>query len=333
LNKFGKKIEPSYIKLLKNGQFTERIAKAEEMLTNCVCCPRKCQTDRTLKKNGFCKSGCLPVVSSYTKHMGEEPVISGVNGAGNVFFGNCNLRCVFCQNHEISQNWNEENKNEVSVEKLASIMLELQSLGCHNIGLVSPTHFSAPILKAIFTAAGGGLKIPIVYNSNGYDSVEMLKLFEGIIDIYLPDFKWGDNLSGSEYSKANNYFDSAKKAVKEMFRQTGSDFILEDGILKRGMIVRHLVMPNELAETENVFRFISEELSADLYVSVMSQYYPVNKAMDYPLISRKISLREYEKAVELLEKYGLKNGFIQELESYENYRPDFSGGRENPFNN
>lgn len=283
--------------------------------------------------NGFCLSGYLPIVSSYTKHLGEEPVISGKNGAGNIFFGNCNLRCVFCQNYEISQNWKVERNNEVGFNRLAEIMIELQNEGCHNIGLVSPTHFAPQILKSVCIAAGKGLNLPIVYNSNGYDSVETLKLFEGVADIYLPDFKWGDNTNGKEYSKAENYFDSAKSALKEMFRQVGGELVIENGILKKGLIIRHLVMPNELAETEKIFEFIVNELGREVYISLMSQYYPVNKSAEYPLISRKISLREYEKALELLDKYGLHNGFFQELESSNNYRPQFEKSRNNPFNN
>jgi putative pyruvate formate lyase activating enzyme len=275
----------------------------------------------------------LPIISAYTPHFGEEPVISGSRGAGNIFFGNCNLKCVFCQNYEISQSRNTENHKEVSFEDLADIMIELQNKGCHNIGLVSPTHFTPQILKSVYLAAQKGLEIPLVYNSNGYDSVDTLKLYEKVIDVYLPDFKWGDNESGKEYSKADSYFDFTKKAIKEMFRQTEGEVIIEDGIMKRGMIIRHLVMPNELAETEKVFEFIASELSPQVYVSLMAQYCPANKADDYPLISRRISAREYEKALDLVDKYKLTNCFIQELESSDNYLPDFNGNRENPFNN
>lgn len=260
-------------------------------------------------------------------------MISGKKGAGNIFFGNCNLRCVFCQNFEISQNPKTENQREVSFEKLAEIIISLQDSGCHNIGLVSPTHYAIQILKSIYIAVSNGLNIPVVYNSNGYDSVEMLKLYEGVVDIYLPDFKWGNNSNGKEYSKAENYFDSAKLAIKEMFRQVGSSHIIENGVLKRGLIIRHLVMPNELAESEKVFEFIASELSCDVHISLMSQYYPTNKAEKYPLINRKISGREYEKVLELLEKYNLHKGYLQELESYENYRPSFNNDRFNPFNN
>lgn len=302
-------------------------------MKNCVSCPRNCSVDRTKGKGGFCLSGALPVISSYTPHFGEEPVISGQNGAGNIFFGNCNLRCVFCQNFEISQSWKTENQFEIPINKLAEIMLELQRKKCHNIGLVSPTHFSPQIIQALFIAVKKGLNIPIVYNSNGYDSVDMLRYFEDVADIYLPDFKWGDSLNGKEFSKADNYFNTAKLAVKEMYRQVGSSVIIENGVMKRGLIIRHLVMPNELAETEKVFDFIACELGNEVHVSVMAQYYPTHKAEKYPLISRKISEREYEKVIELIDKYELHNGFVQELESSENYQPDFKNKRENPFNN
>ncbi len=181
----------SYIQTIENGDFEDRIARAEKILQSCTSCPRNCNIDRTNGEYGICQSGSLPVVSSYTPHFGEEPVLSGSRGAGNIFFGNCNLRCVFCQNYVISQNYKVERKNEVSNERLADIMVELQGKDCHNIGLVSPTHFSASILRSIYLAAIKGLRLPIIYNTNGYDSVEMLKLYDGVIDIYLPDFKWG----------------------------------------------------------------------------------------------------------------------------------------------
>lgn len=303
------------------------------MLEHCTVCPRQCLNDRRVSSSGYCRSGYLPSVSSYTPHFGEEPVLSGSRGAGNIFFSNCNLRCVFCQNHEISQNPAEENRHEVSFERLADIMLELQQRGCHNIGLVSPSHYSAQIISAIEIAAGKGLNLPVIYNSNGYDSSAMLRLYDGIADIYLPDLKYGDNAAAMEYSRAPHYFDTAKLAVKEMFRQTGSELIYEGGVLVRGLIIRHLVLPNGLAETEEVFRFIAEELSPEVHISLMSQYYPAYRAGEKVLISRTLRLSEYQRAVGLLDKYGLKNGWIQEPESQENYRPDFQKDRLNPFGN
>jgi putative pyruvate formate lyase activating enzyme len=282
---------------------------------------------------GICQSLELPIVSSYTPHHGEEPVLSGTNGAGNIFFGNCNLRCVFCQNHEISQNWKVEKDNEVSYERIADIMIELQNKGCHNIGLVSPTHFSAQILKSIYLAALKELNIPIIYNTNGYDSVEMIKLFKDVIDIYLPDFKYGDNQYAKKYSRVDNYFEHAGKAIKEMFNQVGDELVYDNDVVVRGLIIRHLVLPNGLSETEKVFKFIAEELSPNIHISLMSQYYPSNKANNDILLSRQLRISEYEKAIVLMEKYGLHNGWIQELESSDNYRPQFNSNRQNPFEN
>jgi len=324
---------PSYIKLFESGELNQRAEKVLQILESCSSCPHNCEIDRTHGEVGTCKSGELPIVSSYTAHFGEEPVLSGTKGAGNIFFGNCNLRCMFCQNFEISQNWKVEKQHEISFELLADIMIELQSRDCHNIGLVSPTHFSAQILKSISLAVEKGLHIPIIYNSNGYDSVEMLKLYNGVIDIYLPDFKYGDNQFAKTYSNADNYFDHAKKAIKEMFNQVGDELIYDGDVAVRGLIIRHLVLPNGLAESEKVFQFIAEELSPNVHISLMSQYFPANKAYKDILINRKLRFSEYEKAVGLMEKYGLHNGWIQEMESSENYRPYFYENRVNPFKN
>jgi len=327
------KFVPSYIQTFRSGELEKRLTKAEKILQSCTSCPRNCNVDRTNGEYGICQSGDLPVVSSYTPHFGEEPVLSGSRGAGNIFFGNCNLRCVFCQNYVISQNYKVERKNEVSHGRLAEIMLELQGKDCHNIGLVSPTHFTVPILKSIYLAIVKGLNLPIIYNTNGYDSVEMLQLYDGVIDIYLPDFKYGENSVGRTYSKVSDYFDAVRPAIKEMYRQVGSELVYEDGVVVRGLIIRHLVMPNGLAETENVFRFIAEELDPKVHISLMAQYYPSNKADKYPLISRNISYSEYARAVELLDKFGLENGWVQEMESKESYRPFFEETREDPFRN
>ncbi len=325
-------MEPSYVKLYRSGEFEKRLEKVNEILSNCNACPKNCNINRLNNEYSFCLSRNLPIVSSYTLHFGEEPVLSGTNGVGNVFFGNCNLRCIYCQNFEISQNWKVEKDHEVSFERLADIFLELQNKNAHSIGLVSPTHFAPQILKSIFVAVENGLNIPIIYNSNGYDSVEVLKLFDGIIDIYLPDFKYGNNELARKYSYINNYFDSAKNAIAEMYRQTGSKLIYKDNLVKRGLIIRHLVLPNDISESEKVFKFISE-LDNEIHISLMSQYFPTHKSSKEILLSRTLREREYENAIDLLEKYNLKNGWIQELESHENYRPDFNLNRENPFNN
>ena len=326
-------ISPSYLKLLNSGAFEKIIVNASKILDSCCSCPRNCRVDRSNNLMGYCQSGKLPVVSSYTKHFGEEPVISGTRGAGNIFFGNCNLKCLFCQNYEISQNSKQENNNEVSLERLAEIMIELQDRNCHNIGLVSPTHFSVQILNSILLASRMGLHIPIVYNTNGYDSVEMLKLFRGVADIYLPDFKYGNNLYGKTYSGAINYFDYTKKAVKEMYNQVGDELIYDGEVIVRGLIIRHLVLPNGLAESERVFQFISEELSPNIHISLMSQYYPTNKSQKDILIDRPIRESEYEKAISLMDKYGLHNGWFQEMESSPQYIPEFNKSRHKPFRN
>ncbi len=322
--------EPSYIKLFHSGELERRVVSAEKILQSCTSCPRNCKVNRTANEFGTCQSGSKPVVSSYTPHFGEEPLLSGTKGAGNIFFGNCNLRCDFCQNFIISQNPKEENKLAVSTERLSEIMLELQNLGCHNIGLVSPTHFAVPILSSIYSAVKTGLKLPIIYNTNGYDSVEILKLYEDVVDIYLPDLKYGSNDAGRKYSKAPGYFEYAKSAVKEMYRQVGSELIIGNGVLVRGLIVRHLILPNNLADTEEVFKFISQ-LDKKICISLMTQYFPTNKANTKPLLNRNINFAEYYKAMNLLDKYGLENGWVQELESENYYRPQFEQTRIEPF--
>jgi len=324
---------PSYIKLLQNGELQIRVEQALQILESCTSCPRNCMVNRMMGELGYCLSGNLPIVSSYTSHFGEEPVLSGSKGAGNIFFGNCNLRCIFCQNFEISQNWKAEQYNQVTHERLADIMIELQDRGCHNIGLVSPTHFSATILKSIYIAAAKGLTLPIIYNTNGYDSVETLKLYEGVIDIYLPDFKYGSDEYANKYSGADNYFEKTKEAIKEMYRQVGSKLIYNGSVVVRGLIIRHLVLPNGLAESERVFKFIAEELNPDVHISLMSQYYPANKAYKEILLNRTLRESEYDRVLELMEKYGLHNGWFQAMESHDYYRPNFVSNRNDPFEN
>ncbi len=263
---------PSY-KKISVGDFAERLNLADEIIKNCTSCPRNCLADRTNGEFGTCQSRDLLIVSSFTTHFGEEPVLSGTRGAGNIFFGNCNLRCDYCQNFVISQNPKAEIRNEVSIERLSDIMIELQNKNCHNVGLVSPTHYAVPILKSIKIASDKGLNLPIIYNTNGYDSVEMLKLYKNVIDIYLPDFKYGNNEYGRRYSKVPDYFDKAKLAIREMYGQVGSDLIYENDVVVRGLIIRHLVLPNGLAESEEVFKFIAE-LDIKIHISLMAQYFP-----------------------------------------------------------
>jgi len=320
---------PGYLKLLKTGELHERADALMALLRNCTLCPRDCHVDRTAGRLGYCRSGYLPIISSYCAHYGEEPVLSGRKGSGTIFFGNCNLRCVFCQNHQISQPEGSLKEKEAGFERLAEMMLELQAQGCHNINFVSPSHFAAQIVKAVDIAASKGLRIPLVYNTNGYDSLGTLRLLEGIIDIYLPDIKYSDNNAALEYSKVADYVEHSRGAIVEMKRQAGDLIIDSEGIAQRGLIVRHLVLPNDLAGSRESLRFISEKVGKETYISVMSQYFPTHKAAEYPLISRPISFLEYEKVLEWLDSFGLENGWMQEHSSRDFYQPDFD--KDNPF--
>jgi putative pyruvate formate lyase activating enzyme len=322
---------PSY-KKISEEDFAQRLTRADEIIKKCTSCPRNCLADRSNGEFGTCQSRDLPIVSSYTPHFGEEPVLSGTKGAGNIFFGNCNLRCDYCQNFVISQNPKAEIKNEVSHARLAEIMIELQSRNCHNIGLVSPTHFAVPILKSIKLAIDKDFWLPIIYNTNGYDSVEVLKLYKDVIDIYLPDFKYGNNEYGRRYSKIPDYFDKCKLAITEMYNQLGSELVYENGVVVRGLIIRHLVLPNGLADSEEVFKFISE-LGPRIHISLMAQYFPTNRAEKNILLNRTVRHSEFTRVIELLDKYGLENGWIQEMESHDFYRPNFDDDREDPFGN
>ena len=276
-----------------------------------------------------------PIVSSYCIHYGEEPVLVGdeklnsENGVGNIFFGNCNLKCIYCQNHQISQNYSYEDKYEINIEKLSDIMIELQNKKVNSIGLVSPTHFIPQIINALEIAINKGLFLPLIYNTNSYDSVKIISLLNGIIDIYLPDFKYSDDKYAKQYSNAKEYFEIAKANITEMYNQVGSGLIIENGVLKRGLIIRHLVLPNDLAGSYEILKFISE-LDKNITISVMSQFNPLHKSKRYDLLSRTISSREYYKVLDWVEKLGLENGFIQDFDSKEYYIPDFEN-RKQPF--
>lgn len=322
-------MDPKYLTLLAENKLEERVEQLETLLRSCTVCPKDCGNDRLSGEIAACYSGRLPIVSSYTAHFGEEPCLSGTNGAGNIFFGNCNLRCVYCQNYQISQTWKEQKKNEVTHERLAEMMLELQDRGCHNIGFVSPTHFAPQMARAILIAARKGLRLPIVYNTNAYDSVEVLKLLDGIVDIYLPDLKYADSDTGFQYSKVRDYKEHARAAIKEMHRQMGDELTFgDDGLLKRGLMIRLLVLPNDIAGIAENLRWIRDELSPKTAISLMAQYYATNKAATddrYILLSRRISEREWFEAVSLLEDLGIEEGFMQEYESASHYyRPDFT---------
>lgn len=325
--------QPSYLKLFNEGELERRAALALELLNNCNCCPHNCFKNRKENEFGNCLSGYFPIVSSYALHFGEEPGLSGTNGAGNIFFGNCNLQCIYCQNFEISQNYKVEFNNQVTFERLAEIMIEHQERNAHNIGLVSPSHFIPQILYSIFIAVKNGLHLPIIYNSNGYDSVDLLKMLDGVVDIYLPDFKYFNNDYAKKYSKAINYVDAAKLAINEMLTQVGDKLIWEDGVIKKGIIIRHLVLPNDISDTELVLKFIAEELSPNITISLMSQYYPSNKADKEILLSRRLRDSEYNRALNYAEKFGLKNVLVQEMNSSNFYRPFFNINRKDPFLN
>lgn len=328
-------IEPGFLKLFRTGELEKRVETLERLLARCTVCPRDCGNDRLQDEIAACYSGRLPIVSSYTPHFGEEPTLSGTHGAGNIFFGNCNLRCVYCQNYQISQTWKEQKRNEVTHERLAGMMLELQAAGCHNIGFVSPTHFAPQMARGILLAAQRGLRLPIVYNTNAYDSVEVLRLLEGIVDVYLPDLKYAEDENGFAYSKVRGYTKFARRAVREMHRQMGAGLTFDDdGRLKRGLVIRLLVLPNDMAGIAESLRWIREELSPRTAVSLMAQYYATNKAATDPryiLLSRRISEREWFEAVEQLEEAGMEEGWLQEYDSASHYyRPDFSDS-EKPF--
>jgi len=319
---------------LAANELRGRVEQLEKLLAFCTVCPKDCGNNRLNDEIAACYSGRLPIVSSYTAHFGEEPCLSGTSGAGNIFFGNCNLRCVYCQNYQISQIWKEQKKNEVTHERLAEMMLELQDRGCHNIGFVSPTHFAPQMARAILIAAEKGLRLPIVYNTNAYDSVEVLRLLDGIVDIYLPDLKYADSEAGFQYSKIRDYPKFARLAIKEMHRQTGDELIFENGLLQSGLLIRLLVLPNDMAGIAENLRWIRDELSPKTAISLMAQYYATNKAATDPryiLLSRRISEGEWFQAVSLLDDLGMEEGFMQEYESASHYyRPDFADA-ENPF--
>lgn len=325
----------SYLSLIESGELHRRAGVLKRMLGDCNICPLDCRVNRLANEISVCHSGRLPVVSAFTPHFGEEPALTGTRGAGNIFLGHCNLRCVYCQNFQISQNYKVERRNEVTIERLAEIMLDLQERGCHNINWVSPTHFVPQLVRALELAADRGLELPVVYNTNAYDSVEVLRLLDGIVDVYLPDLKYADNQTGWQLSKIASYADHARTALKEMYRQLGDEPVYSaDGLLQRGLVIRLLVLPNDLAGIRESLEWIRSDLSAKVNISLMAQFYPANKTDNenrYVLLSRKIRPREWYEAVEAMESLGFENGWIQDFQAAaEYYRPDFSNPGE-PF--
>ena len=295
------KFEPCYLKLSKR-ELKKRAKKANKILEECRLCPRECEVNRLKGEKGFCKAGALPLVSSFGPHLGEEPPLVGTHGSGTIFLTWCNLCCVYCQNYTISH---LGEGREISLEEFASQMLSLQRRGCHNINFVTPTHFVPQILAALEIAIEKGLKVPLVYNTGGYDQVETLKLVDRVFDIYMPDIKYSNPEIAKKYSSgASDYPKVIKKALKEMHRQVG-DLVIEDGIAQRGLLIRHLVLPNNLAGTKEAMHFIAQEISKDSYVNVMAQYRPEYRAHEYPLLNRPPTAEEYRKALEMAKKEGL----------------------------
>ncbi|MDY6965633.1 MAG: radical SAM protein, partial [Halobacteriota archaeon] len=282
-----------------------RIEELYSIFEECVLCPRKCKVNRFSEERGYCRSGKDLVVSSISPHFGEEAPLVGIYGSGTVFLSNCNLGCTYCQNYEISQ---FGHGSHMTTDELVSAMLGLQKRGCHNINFVTPTHFVPQLVKSIKNAAERGLKIPIVYNCGGYESVETLRLLEGIVDIYMPDMKYSDSENAKRYSNAPDYFEVCKDAVREMHSQVG-DLKVNGGVAWRGLLIRHLLLPNDLAGSEEILKFVSE-LSKDSYINIMEQYRPVFKAYDYGELKRPLKMSEYSKVIEMAKELGLHRGFL-----------------------
>jgi putative pyruvate formate lyase activating enzyme len=302
--------EPAYLKLHKTGELANRADKLWAIMESCRLCPRQCGVNRLEGMSGFCHApGSTLVVASFHPHFGEERPLVGIGGSGTIFITHCNLRCVFCQNWEISQ---QGVGAETAIDQLAMMMLQLQNIGCHNINFVTPTHYSGPILKALVIAAESGLRLPVVYNTSGWERLEILEILDGIVDIYLPDFKyWDSDMSGKYSSGAESYPEVTKAAILEMHRQVGVALPPKDGIMQRGLMIRHLVMPNNVAGSESIMEWIAENLPKDTYVNIMAQYTPDFKAYDYPDISRRVTGEEYTKVVNKAKEVGLTNLDVQ----------------------
>ena len=285
-----------------------------EQLIECNVCPHKCKVNRLEGKSGRCKCNDKIKIALVSTHMYEEPCISGMNGSGTIFFSNCNLSCKFCQNYEISQ---LGKGYEITIEELASIMIKQQEAGVHNINLVTPTMYAYQIIEAIKIARKNGLNIPIIYNSNGYENVETIKDLKGYIDVYLPDLKYYSNEIAVKYSKAPNYFEIVSKAILEMISQVGEPIFDKDGMIKKGVMIRHLVLPNHIQNSKNVLKWIKENIPEEIYIDVMAQYFPTYKAKEDELINRKLTKREYKEIENYFYLLDFKNGYMQELGEHE----------------
>jgi len=309
-----------YLETYESGLLKKKVKRAHEILSSCTLCPRNCKVNRLKDEKGFCRSGKELIVSSAVVHFGEEPPISGTNGSGTIFFSNCNLKCIFCQNYQISQMGMGD---KVTTEELADMMLSLQNKGAHNINLVSPTHFLPQILEGLYKAIEKGLKIPIVYNTGGYDSLETIKLLDGIVDIYLPDMKYSDNSAAEKLSSAPDYPQHNQATIMEMFRQVGNLKLDNSKVAVKGLLIRHLILPEDLAGSYNMLPFLANKISKDVWIGLMSQYHPSYMANKDKRLCRKITDEEYTKVIKRAEDLGFKNCLIQETNSSDLFLPDF----------
>ena len=320
----GMLMEPPYVALYHSGELKRRAEALEARLSSCDICPRECGVNRLEGERGFCRSGRLPLVATVCSHHGEEPVISGSRGSGTVFFGNCNLRCVYCQNHQISQDRTGRRSVEMDCHVLAERLIYLQDeLRCHNINFVSPSHFVPQLVRAVLEAVPMGLRLPLVYNSSGYDSVRSLRELEGIVCVYLPDLRYASDRWAWRLSRAKRYVYHARAAILEMYRQAGNLVLDEEGLAWQGLIVRHLVLPDGLAGSEESLTGLANEVSPQVTVSIMSQYYPANRASRIPALARTLRGSEYAEVIEIIDSLGMENGWIQEMGAADSYLPDF----------
>jgi putative pyruvate formate lyase activating enzyme len=304
---------PSYVRLCESGELAARAERARTMLRACMICPHECRVNRLEGERGRCRSGAKPIVSSNNVHMGEEPPLVGTGGSGTIFFTNCTLRCVYCQNYPISQ---LGVGRERAIDELAGMFLDLQRRGCHNVNFVTPTHFVPQILEALVLATQRGFRLPLVYNTSGYEQLETLRLLDGVIDIYLPDIRYADNAVAIELSGAEHYVEHNRAALREMYRQVGELRCDERGVAQRGLIVRHLVLPGGRAGSDDSLRFLARQLSPRLHLALMSQYFPAYKAPTIDGLNGKISRAEYCAAVQLVKDLGF-DGWIQPLDAEE----------------
>ena len=303
----GKKVFiPSYIGLFEKGELSQRINLLNELLKECRLCPRECQVNRLDGEVGYCGAGSELMVSSAFSHFGEEPPLVGYHGSGTIFLTHCNLRCIFCQNYDISHLGKGE---PITPSDMARAMLRLQNLGCHNINFVTLTHYAPQIVASLTEAIERGLCIPIVYNCSGYESIEVIQLLEGVIDIYMPDAKYMDEKFSKQFSNAPDYPEVIRKVLKEMHRQVGDLMTNSIGIAERGLLIRHLVMPGGVASSEAVLKFIAEEISVHSYINIMDQYRPEYQAYEYSEISRRITHKEYMEAIQIAKRLHLYRGF------------------------